>query len=77
MGTAPHWLIPRNSQGRVSLEVENASNSPTLQTQWQKSGAADLVQEKPRLKKWKMYAVLVRQKNYELSFSHPGSLCFL
>ena len=31
MGTAPHWLIPRNSQGRVSLEVEHASNSPTLQ----------------------------------------------
>ncbi len=30
MATAPHRLIPRNSQGRVSLEVENASNSPML-----------------------------------------------
>ncbi len=30
MGAATHRLIPRNSQGRVSLEVENASNSPTL-----------------------------------------------
>ena len=44
------------------------------QKQWQKSGAADLLLEKSRLKKGKMYAVLERQKNYELAFSHPESL---
>ncbi len=30
MVTTPHRLISRNSQGIVSLEVKNASNSPTL-----------------------------------------------
>jgi hypothetical protein len=41
---------------------------------WQKSVRPDFLQEKSRLKKREIYAVLDGQKNYELSFHHSGSL---
>ncbi len=41
---------------------------------WQKNVWPDVLQEKSRLKKWRIYAVFEKQGNYELVFSDPGCI---